>query len=197
MDKTTLIGKKVKLKSPLEVGSFVTIGTEKPELPVTIGSHSLIRSHCVIYGGVTIGEHFQSGHGALIREGTIIGDNVSIGSHSVIEHHVIIGNNVRIHSNVFIPEFTKLEDDAWIGPGVVMTNAKYPRSKNVKKNLEGPIIKKGAKIGANVTILPAVIIGEFALIGAGAVVTKNVKKRSVVVGNPAIKINTLSKLPYV
>ncbi|MBP7355144.1 MAG: N-acetyltransferase [Longilinea sp.] len=121
----------------------------------------------------------------MIRELNNIGDDVSIGTHSIIEHHVEIQNGVRIHSNVFVPEFSILECDAWIGPNAVLTNARYPRSTNVKNHLKGPVIRRGAMIGANTTILPGVIIGLSALIGAGSVVTRDVPDGAVVAGNPA------------
>ena len=91
---------------------------------------------------------------------------------------------------------TILEEDAWIGPNVVLTNARYPQSPNVKDQLSGPIIKKGAKIGANVTILPGLVIVAEALVGAGSVVTKNIETKEVWVGNPAKLIKKLESLPY-
>ena len=160
----------------------------------TFGVNCLVRSYSVICSGNKIGDNFQTGHGVLIRENNQIGDNVSIGSHSVIEHHVTIGNGCRVHSNAFIPEFTVLEDGAWVGPCVVITNAKYPRSPNAKDNLRGVIIKKDAKIGAGAVILPGVVIGAGALVGAGAVVTRDVKDGAVVVGNPAKVIKTISQI---
>src|SRR3982750_3101310 len=107
-----------------------------------------------------IGANFQTGHGVMIRELNEIGDNVSVGTHSVIEHHVKIGNRVRIHSNAFIPEFSVIEDGAWIGPNVVFTNALYPLSPNAKDNLKGPHVMSDAKIGANSTLLPDVRVGR-------------------------------------
>ncbi|MCI0476408.1 MAG: N-acetyltransferase, partial [Anaerolineales bacterium] len=136
----------------------------------------------------------QTGHGALVREENHIGNNVSIGSHTIVEHHVTIGNNVRLHSNVFVPEFSILEDDCWIGPNVVITNARYPRSRNVKEQLRGATIRRGAKIGANATILPGVVIGENALVGAGAVVTRDVPEGAVVVGNPARVVKQIEEI---
>lgn len=166
------------------------------DLQTLIGIGAYIRSHSVIYAGNQIGDYFQTGHKVNIRELNEIGNNVSIGTLSVIEHHIQIGNNVRIHSQVFIPEYSILEDGAWLGPNVVLTNAKYPLSPDVKKTLKGPIIKSGAKIGANSTILPNIVIGKDALVGAGSVVVKNVPDGAVVVGNPARIINNISKLPY-
>lgn len=163
---------------------------------MTIGSGAWIRSHTVIYAGNAIGRNFATGNKVNIRESNEIGDDVSVGTLTVIEHHVVIGNRVRIHSQAFIPEFSILEDDCWIGPNVVLTNAKYPQSPGVKASLKGPRIGRGAKIGANATILPGVVIGERALVGAGAVVVRDVAAGEVVVGNPARAIRSVSELPY-
>jgi len=107
-----------------------------------------------------------------------------------------LGNRVRIHSQAFIPEFSIVEDEAWIGPNVVLTNAKYPLSPGVKDQLAGPVVRKGAKIGANATLLPGVVIGENALVGAGSVVVHDVPAGAVVAGNPAKVIRQISELPY-
>ncbi len=171
-------------------------GKGEGEIKTRIGPGAHLRSHTVVYAGNRIGKNFQTGNKVNIREKNDIGDNVSVGTLSVIEHHVEIGNNVRIHSQVFIPEYSVLEDYTWLGPNVVLTNAKYPLSPGVKENLKGPRIKKRAKIGANSTILPGVVIGQNALIGAGSVVTKDVPDNGVVVGNPAKLIKDISSLPY-
>lgn len=171
-------------------------GQKEGDLRTVIGVGAHVRSHTVIYAGNTIGKNFQTGNKVNIRELNEIGDDVSIGTLSVVEHHVKVGDKVRIHTQVFIPEYSVLEDGAWIGPNVVLTNAKYPQSPNAKSSLAGPTIKKGAKIGANATILPGVIIGEHALVGAGSVVVSNVPDRAVVVGNPARVIKQISELPY-
>jgi acetyltransferase-like isoleucine patch superfamily enzyme len=171
-------------------------GTTDGQLATRIGEGAVIRSHTVIYAGNVIGKNFQTGNKVNIRESNRIGDNVSVGTLSVIEHHVEIADNVRIHTQVFIPEYSVLEEGCWIGPNVVFTNAKYPLSPGVKDALAGPIIRKGAKIGANATILPGVIVGENALVGAGSVVARNVAPGEVVVGNPARVIRHISELPY-
>jgi len=171
-------------------------GAAPGTLATTIGEQAVIRSHTVIYAGNVIGLRFQTGNKVNIRESNRIGDDVSVGTLSVIEHHVEIGNNVRIHTQAFIPEFSVLEDGCWIGPNVVLTNAKYPLSPNAKHTLAGPVIRKGAKIGANSTILPGVVVGENALVGAGSVVTRDVAPGDVVVGNPARVIRRITALPY-
>lgn len=195
------IFKAVTLGEGTVVEDFCVIGSPPRgkadgELETIIGPQSVIRSHTVIYAGNRIGNGFQTGNKVNIREENEIGDNVSVGTLSVIEHHVKLGNGVRIHTQVFVPEFTVIEDDAWLGPNVVVTNAKYPLSPGVKESLEGPIIRKGAMVGANATILPGVVIGAYALVGAGSVVTKDVPDRAVVVGNPAKVIKVLEDLPY-
>ena len=171
-------------------------GCKEGDLKTIIGPNATIRSHTVIYAGNRIGTNFQTGNKANIRESNEIGHYVSIGTLSVIEHHVKIGDNVRIHTQVFIPEYSVLEDDSWLGPNVVLTNAKYPQSPGVKEKLQGPVIKKGAKIGANATILPGLVIGVNALVGAGSVVVADVPDGAVVAGNPARIIKTIQDLPY-
>lgn len=150
-----------------------------------IGDESLIRAGTYIYAGNSIGKNFQTGNKVNIRELNKIGDYVSIGTGSVLEHHINIGNRVRIHSQVFVPEFSQLDDDCWLGPNVVLTNARYPKHPLTKKELDGVKVGKNAKIGANSTVLPGILIGDNSLVGAGSVVTKNVEKDAIVIGNPA------------
>ena len=181
------------------LGPFAIIGQpvqgQEPGTKQTeIGDGATIHSHTVIYAGNKIGRSFRSGHGVLLREDNVIGQDVSIGSGSNVEHHVRIGNGVRLHSNVFVPELSVLEDLCWLGPNVVLTNARYPTSRSAKQELAGPYIEKGARIGANTTILPGIRIGAYALVGAGAVITADVPPGAVVVGNPARIINQVSKL---
>jgi acetyltransferase-like isoleucine patch superfamily enzyme len=196
----------LKIYSNVELGkgwmieSWVIIGVPPSgradgEIPTIIGKGAIIRSHTVIYAGNSIGEHLRTGHGVMIREMNEIGNEVSIGTHSIIEHHVKVGNNVRVHSNVFIPEFSIIEEGAWIGPGTVLTNARYPLARDAKKRLCGPRISAGAIIGANVTILPGIVVGRCALVGAGAVVTNDVPDNMIVVGNPARVIKDISSIP--
>lgn len=166
------------------------------EIETIIGDNAVIRSHTVIYAGNHIGSGFQTGNKANIRELNEIGNDVSIGTMSVIEHHVTIGNGVRVHSQVFIPEYSVLEDESWLGPQVVLTNAKYPRSPAAKKELKGVRICRAAVLGAHVTVLPGVVVGERAVIGAGSVVVRDVPGGTVAAGNPARQVNTIGNLPY-
>jgi acetyltransferase-like isoleucine patch superfamily enzyme len=128
----------------------------------------------------------------VVLDGACIGDNCNICANSLIEGNVIVGDNVTIKSGVQLWSATRIEDNVFVGPNVTFTNDKFPRSKNYIDNFLESIVKKGASIGANATILPGVVIGEYAMIGAGAVVTKDVEPYTIVVGNPA---RILKKIP--
>jgi len=172
------------------VGPFVMLGDQPGELPpLRIGDDAVIRSHAVIYRASTIGHRIHVGHGALVREHCAIGDDVSIGTHSVVEHHVAIGDRARLHTNCFVPEHTIIESDAWIGPGVIVTNARHPNRPDTKNNLEGVHISSDAVVGAGAVLLPGITIGVGAVVGAGAVVTDDVEPGAVVVGNPHRRIS--------
>jgi acetyltransferase-like isoleucine patch superfamily enzyme len=162
--------------------------------PTVIGTGSTVRSHTVIYAGTTIGARFQSGHHVLVRENSTIGDDVSIGSLSVVEHTVTIGDKVRIHSQNFIPEFTVLEEGAWIGPRVTVTNHPFPECPEPAGCMVGVHVGRYARIGANVTLLPGVRIGARALVGAGSVVTRDVAPGAVLVGNPGRPVKSIDDL---
>lgn len=121
-----------------------------------------------------------------ILKGAVIGTNCNIGEGCYVESHAKIGNNVIIKNNISIWDKVTIEDDCFLGPNVVMTNVLYPRAR-FKKGLEGftpTLVKKGVTIGANATIICGNTIGEYAFVGAGTVVTKDVPPYAVVVGNP-------------
>jgi len=153
---------------------------------LVIGPGARIRSGTIIYSGVTIGDNFKTGHHALIREDTVIGDDVLAGTGVVIDGHCRIGNNVSMQTNAYVTANTVLEDDVFMGPCSVTTNDKYMVQ---GAELTGATIKKGARIGANATVLPGIIVGECAVVGAGAVVTKNVGAGETVVGTPATALH--------
>lgn len=128
----------------------------------------------------------------VVLKGALIGENCNICAHALIEGDVIIGDNVTVKSGVYLWDGTRIEDNVFIGPNATLTNDVYPRSKIYPESFSGIAIKKNASIGANATILPGIIIGEHAMVGAGAVVTKDVAPYSIVVGNPAIEIGQVS-----
>lgn len=133
----------------------------------------------------SIGRNTKIWQFCVILPNASIGDNCNICSCVFIENDVIIGNNVTIKSGVQLWDGIIIEDDVFIGPNATFTNDIAPRSKQYPQEFLSTRIKKGASIGANATILPGVSIGEYALIGAGAVVTKDVPAGATVIGNPA------------
>lgn len=133
----------------------------------------------------SIGENTRVWQFSVILEGAKIGANCNICAHTMIENDVCIGNNVTIKSGVYVWDGITICNDVFIGPCVAFSNDKFPRSKQYPEAFAKTIIKDGASIGANATILPGLIIGKKAMVGAGAVVTRNVPDYAVVVGNPA------------
>jgi len=127
---------------------------------------------------------------AHVLEGAVVGDDCNICDNVFIENDVIIGDRVTIKCGVQIWDGLRIEDDVFIGPNATFTNDKFPRSKVYPEKFSTTIIKKGASIGANATILPGITIGEGSMVGAGAVVTKSVPDGVTVVGNPARRIKT-------
>lgn len=122
---------------------------------------------------------------SVVFKNAVIGNNCNICAHTLVENDVSIGNNVTIKSGVYVWDGITIEDDVFIGPCVTFTNDKQPRSKQYPESFLRTIIKKGASVGANSTILPGVTLGENCMVGAGAVVTKSVPDNAVVIGNPA------------
>lgn len=140
----------------------------------------------VIDDGASIGEGTKVWHFCHIMPDCKIGDNCILGQNVMIASNVVIGNGVKIQNNVSVYEGVMVEDDVFIGPSAVFTNVINPRSAiNRKNEFKKTLIKKGATIGANATILCGIEIGQYAFIGAGSVVTKNVKDFALVMGNPA------------
>ena len=148
-----------------------------------IGRDCVIRDGTILYSQATLGDNVQTGHGVLIREDTVIGDKCVIGTNTIIEDNCHIGDRVSIQSAVYIPTNTIIEDDVFVGPRVCFTNDKYMGRGEI--HLLGAHVEIGARIGANATILPGIRIGRDSVVGAGAVVTKNVPPCSIVAGNPA------------
>jgi UDP-2-acetamido-3-amino-2,3-dideoxy-glucuronate N-acetyltransferase len=148
----------------------------------------------VIDEGCIIGKGTKIWHFSHIMTGSEIGENCNIGQNVVISHGVKLGNNVKVQNNVSIYTGVICDDDVFLGPSMVFTNVINPRSAIARKDqyLE-TIVEKGASIGANSTIVCGNIIGRYAFIGAGAVVTKDVKPFSLVVGNPARQTGWISE----
>jgi UDP-2-acetamido-3-amino-2,3-dideoxy-glucuronate N-acetyltransferase len=133
----------------------------------------------------SIGEDTRIWQFTVILKNAVVGKNCNICAHTLIENDVQIGDNVTVKSGVFLWDGLRVESDVFIGPNVTFTNDLRPRSKQYPGKFLETLVKNGASIGANATILPGLTIGQDAMIGAGAVVTKDVPDRAVVAGNPA------------
>lgn len=140
----------------------------------------------VIDEDAMIGDQTKIWHFSHIMSNCKIGERCNIGQNVVVSPGVVLGNNVKVQNNVSIYTGVTCEDDVFLGPSMVFTNVMNPRSAVVRKHEFKPtLLKKGASIGANATIVCGVIIGEYAMVGAGAVITRNIKPYQLVYGNPA------------
>jgi UDP-2-acetamido-3-amino-2,3-dideoxy-glucuronate N-acetyltransferase len=148
----------------------------------------------VIDKGCQIGKGTKIWHFSHIMSGCTIGENCNIGQNVVISPDVVLGRNVKVQNNVSVYTGVICEDDVFLGPSMVFTNITNPRSAVVRKDqYKKTIVEKGATIGANATILCGINIGRHAFIGAGAVVTKDVKSYALVVGHPARQVGWMSE----
>jgi len=161
---------------------------------LTIGPNARIRSGCVIYAGSNIGAHFETGHHTIIREENEIGEHFSIWNNSVVDYGCRIGMRVKIHCHVYVAQFTVIEDDVFLAPGVKIANDYHPGCPDSRECMRGPTLKRGCRIGVNVTLVPYVTVGEGTLVGSGSVVTKDLPPGVVAYGNPARVHGTLEEM---
>lgn len=149
---------------------------------------AVIDEHC------SIGEGTKIWHFSHVMSGAVIGKNCNLGQNVVVGSKVVLGNNVRVQNNVSVYEGVICEDDVFLGPGMVLTNVINPRSAVSRKHeFRQTLIRKGATIGANATIVCGNEIGEYAFIGAGAVVTKPVAPYALIIGNPGRQSGWMSE----
>ena len=165
--------------------------------PPRVGEGLVMLSGAVIYNGVILGREARLGHNVVIREQNVIGDHFSLWNNSVVDYGCHIGDRVKIHCNVYVAQYTILEDDVFLAPGVTIGNDPHPGCEFSAQCMRGPHICRGAKVGLNVTILPFVTIGENALIGAGAVVTRDIPPGMLAYGNPARPVRPVTELTCV
>ncbi|MFO7879690.1 MAG: acyltransferase [Bacteroidota bacterium] len=148
----------------------------------------------VIDEGCNIGNGTKIWHFSHVMKDAVIGEGCNLGQNIVVSPDVVLGNNVKVQNNVSIYTGVICEDDVFLGPSMVFTNITNPRSAiNRRSQYEKTLVKKGASIGANATIVCGHDIGEYAFIGAGAVITKTVKPYALMVGNPARQIGWMSE----
>ena len=154
---------------------------------------AMIHPTAIIDDGARIGADCRIWHWVHVSGGAIIGDRCSLGQNVYVGNKVVIGNNCKIQNNVSVYDAVTLEDDVFCGPSMVFTNVYNPRSAVVRKNeYRDTLFKRGATLGANCTIVCGVTIGEYAFVGAGAVVNRNVKPYALVAGVPARQVGWMS-----
>ncbi len=160
-------------------------------------SNPFIHPSAIIDEGAQIGAGTRIWHFCHVMPTAIIGSNCILGQNVYVDNHAIIGNGVKIQNNVSVYHGVVLEDDVFVGPSAVFTNVINPRSFiESKTEFKNIVVKKGATIGANATIVCGLTIGEYALVGAGAVVTKDVQPYALVIGNPARQLGWVSEQAY-
>lgn len=159
--------------------------TSNPEEePLVLAPGVVVRAFAVVYQGSTLGAGVHVGHGALVREGNVVGEGSSIGSGAHLEPGNRIGARTRIHSRGFLSS-SVLGDDVFVGPGALFIDDPHPPCPRYLDCVKGPRVEDGASIGAGAVLLPGVVVGVRAVVGAGSVVTRSVAPGDVVVGNPA------------
>ena len=199
MDYAVIVRENVQIGTNAFIGARVILGEylvdfiderDYQKHKTQIGNDCVIRSETIIYGENVIGDNFQTGHRVTIREKSKIGDHVRIGTLSDIQGDCVIGNYVNLHSNVHIGQKSTLKNYVWIFPYVVLTNDPNPPS----EQLLGVTVEEFAIIATGSVVLPGKVIGKDSLVGAGAVVNKDVAEGKVVVGNPIREIGEISKI---
>ncbi len=164
------------------------------DLTLRLGAGARLRTGTILYAGSSIGSDFQTGHNVVIREQNLLGNSVRIWNNTTVDYGCRIGNGVKIHTNCYIAQYTVLEDDVFLAPGVTIANDLHPGCEFSAECMRGPTLKRGVEVGVNVTIVPRVTIGEYSVIGSGAVITTDIPPRSLVVGNPGRVIKRIEQI---
>lgn len=187
----TVLGEGVQVLEHAVVGKQPTLSprstaAREPLPPAVIGAGSVISTGAIVFAGATIGERVILGDQSCVRERVTIGDDVVVGRGSLVENDTTIGALTRIQADAYITAYSTLEEQVFIAPCVVTTNDNYMgRTEKRLALLKGPTIRRGARVGGGAILCPGVEVGEEAFVGAGAVVTRDVPPRVVVVGSPA------------
>jgi acetyltransferase-like isoleucine patch superfamily enzyme len=187
----TVLGEGVRVLENAVVGKQPTLSprsTAKREdlAPAVLGAGTIVSTAAVVFAGSTIGARVIVGDQSCVRERVTIGDDVVVGRGALIENDTTVGALTKIQANAYITAYSTLEDNVFVAPCVVTTNDDFMgRTERRHELIKGPTIRRGARIGGGAILCPGVDIGEEAFVGAGAVVTKDVPQRVIVVGNPA------------
>jgi len=173
-------------KRPGKASLSATTGDPREYPPLSIGKAVTVGAGCILYVGAEIGDMVFFGDLATVREDVKIGEFSIVGRGATVENKVTIGRKCKIETEAYITAFSIIEDYCFIAPCVAFTNDNFlGRTEERRKHFGGPTLKRGARIGANATILPNLVIGEDSVVAAGSVVTKDVPARMIVLGSPA------------
>ncbi len=187
----TVLGEGVKVLEHAVVGKQPSLSprstAKREELPpAEIGDDTIVSTGAVVFAGAKVGARVILGDQSCVRERVTVGDDVVIGRGSLVENDTTIGAMTKIQAEAYITAYSTLEEQVFIAPCVVTTNDNFMgRTERRHELIKGPTIRRGARIGGGAILLPGIEIGEEAFVGAGAVVTKDVERRMLVVGNPA------------
>src|SRR5213593_3244902 len=187
----TVLGEGVKVLEGAVVGKQPTLSprstAKREELPpAELGDGTIVSTGAIVFAGTRVGARVILGDQSCVRERVVVGDDVVIGRGSLVENDTTIGALTKIQAHAYITAYSTLEDNVFIAPCVITTNDNFMGRTEKRHGLvKGPTIRRGARVGGGAILCPAVEIGEEAYVGAGAVVTKDVPPRTVVVGNPA------------
>ena len=187
----TVLGEGVKVLENAVVGKQPALSprstANREELPPTeIGEGTVVSTGAIVFAGSTVGARVILGDQSCVRERVTIGDDVVVGRGSLVENDTTIGALTKIQADAYITAYSTLEEHVFVAPCVVTTNDNFMgRTERRHELVKGPTIRRGARIGGGAILCPGVEIGEEAFVGAGAVVTKDVPARALVVGNPA------------
>jgi acetyltransferase-like isoleucine patch superfamily enzyme len=187
----TVLGEGVKVLEHAVVGKQPTLSPRstakrEPLPPAEVGAGTVISTGAIVFAGSRIGARVIVGDQACVRERCEIGDDVVVGRGSLVENDTTVGARTRIQANAYVTAYSTIEDDVFVAPGVTTTNDNLMgRTERRLELMKGPTIRRGARIGGGAVLCPGIEIGEEAFVGAGAVVTRDVAARTVVVGNPA------------
>ncbi|HEV2593131.1 MAG TPA: hypothetical protein VGU02_14705 [Gaiellaceae bacterium] len=187
----TVLGEGVKVLENAVVGKQPSLSPRstakrEPLPPTVIGDGTIVSTGAIVFAGSQIGARVILGDQSCVRERVTIGDDVVVGRGSLVENDTTIGAMTKIQAEAYITAYSTLEENVFIAPCVVTTNDNYMgRTEKRHDLIKGPTIRRGARVGGGAILCPAVEIGEEAFVGAGAVVTKDVPPRKVVVGSPA------------
>lgn len=153
--------------------------------PLVVGDGAVICAGAVLVAGAAVGAGCVIGDQVYVRERSAVGRDSVVGRGCSVENDVVIGARVRIQTDAYITAFTSIEDDVFVAPRVVTSNDRSAGRRAAREPLRGPVLRRACRVGAGAVLLPGVEIGPEAFVGAGAVVTRDVRARSVVVGSPA------------